>query len=342
MSKRGFSVVLEDCLLRLDGGANLPDVLADHPEQADELKPLLLVAMASRAFPIPVPSQTAQRLGRNQMLAEMNCLEIKKAFRNKGSIPPASRLIGRLVSAARAYGITRTAYSYRLAMVALVLILSGGFFTVNASASSQPGDLLYTLRLGLERAGLTLMIPEQDSQAPPEPWKFAQTVWALEGLYNGTHDLGEDIPGSFSNNGQVLITGQDEIGEKNKEDAEAAREAAQELKEQEKEAAEAAREAAQELKEQELEAAEAAREAAQEQKEEEKEAAEAEREDAQEQKEEEQETAEDEKEAEQESAEDEQEAERDLKEEEKEAKMAEKEADKIEKQRIKDTRKNEK
>ena len=303
MSKRGFPITLEDCLLRLDRGENLPDLLADSPEQAEELKPLLLVAMASRAFPIPVPSQAAQRLGRNQMLAEMNRLETKKAFRKKGNIPLASRLIGRLVSAARAHGFTRLAYSYRLAMVALVVILSGGFFTVNASASSQPGDLLYPLRLSLKRAGLTLSVPDQEPLVPPVPWEFAQTVWALEGLYNGSQDLEKGVPGSFSNDSQVFVAGdQDELLEKGKISAEAAKEAAQELKEQEKEAAEAAREAAQELKEEGKEAAEAAREAAQELKEQEKEAAESVR----------------------------------------ETKKAEKEADKIEKQRLKDARKKEK
>jgi len=321
MSKRGFPITLEDCLLRLDRGDNLPDLLRDYPEQAEELKPLLLVAMASRAFPIPVPGQTAQRLGRNQMLAEMNRLETKKAFRRKKSIPLASRLIGRLVSAARAYGFTRLAYSYRLAMVALVVILSGGFFTVNASASSQPGDLLYPLRIGLKRAGLTLSIPDQEPLVPPVPWEFAQTVWALEGLYNGSQDLEEGLPGSFSNDSQVFVAGdQNELLEKGKVSAEAAKEAAQELKEQEKEAAEAAREAAQKLREEEKQAAEAAREAAQQLKEEEKKAAEAAREAAQQLKEEEKETAEYVR----------------------DTKKAEKEADKIEKQRLKDDRKKEK
>ena len=273
------------------------------------------------------------------MLAEMNRLETKKAFRRKKSIPLASRLIGRLVSAARAYGFTRLAYSYRLAMVALVVILSGGFFTVNASASSQPGDLLYPLRIGLKRAGLTLSIPDQEPLVPPVPWEFAQTVWALEGLYNGSQDLEEGLPGSFSNDSQVFVAGdQDELLEKGKISAEAAKEAAQELKEQEKEAAEAAREAAQELREEEKQAAEAAREAAQELKEEEKKAAEAAREAAQELKEEEKKAAEAAREAAQQ-----------LKEEEKETaeyvrdtKKAEKEADKIEKQRLTDDRKKEK
>ena len=266
------------------------------------------------------------------MLAEMNSLEIKKAFRKKGSIPPASRLIGRLVGAARVHGFTRVANSYRLAMVALVLILSGGFFTVNASASSQPGDLLYTLRLGLEQAGLTLSIPDPDPLLPVEPWQFAQTVWALEGIYDGNEDPGECILDSPSFAEPVFMSSApDEIDCENKEGAEDAKEAAQQLKVEGQETAEAAREAAQKHKEEGQETADSAKEAAQEQKEEGQETAEAAREAAQEHKEAGQETAEAAREAAQ-----------DHKEEDREAREAEKEAERIDKQNQKDARKKSK
>ncbi|MEJ2413403.1 MAG: hypothetical protein P8Y34_10495, partial [Anaerolineales bacterium] len=145
--KNRFSAVVEESLQRLDRGENLPDVLADYPAQAGQLESLLLVAMASRAFPVPVPGQTAQRLGRNQMLAEMAELEGKGALRKKPAAPFASRWVSRLAGALRRMGYNKLAYSSRLAMVSLVLILSGSFLTLNASASSQPGDLFYTLKL---------------------------------------------------------------------------------------------------------------------------------------------------------------------------------------------------
>ena len=319
MRERDIPIIVEDCLQRLDRGESLPDLLADFPGQADQLKPVLLVAMASRAFPVPIPSQTAQRLGRNQMLAEMNRLEIKKAFRKKPAVPPASRWIGALVRATRAGGFTRLSYSYRLAMVSLVLILSGGFFTLNASASSQPGDLLYNLKLGMERAGLTLAAADQDPankstqphQISPEPWQFGGSDWALEKIYGGYQDLEIDSFDSFPTNAgmpfsadpadpELAEDGKD-LKEESKEAAEGEREAAQDQKEEQKAEAEAEREAAQDLKEEQKAEAEAEREAAKDLKEEQKEAAEIIR----------------------------------------ETKKVEKEADKIEKERVKDAKKDE-
>ena len=71
MLGKRFARIVEECLHRLDRGENLPDVLADFPAEAEQLKPLLLVAMASRSMAFPVPSQTARRFGKSQMLLEM-------------------------------------------------------------------------------------------------------------------------------------------------------------------------------------------------------------------------------------------------------------------------------
>ena len=304
MRGRNLSIILEECLQRLDRGEDLPDLLAEFPEQRDQLKPLLLVAMASRTFPVPVPSETAQRLGRNQMLAEMNRLEILGSFRKKPTIPPAARLVGSFVKAARARGFTHLAYSYRLAMVALMLVLSGGFFTLNASASSQPGSLLSNLKLSMQGAGLTLSHSDQPLSRPeeqpfqiPEPWEFGQIIWALEGIPGGYQYSGSDIPDAIPENGGglILTADPDDQKDESKDLRDAEKEAAQDLKEEEKTAAEAEKEAALELKEEEKDAARDLRE-------EEKEAAEAAR----------------------------------------ESEKDEKEADKIEKERIKDAKEKEK
>ena len=275
MRVRSFSIIVEDCLQGLDRGESLADLLADFPEQADQLKPLLLVAMASRAFPVPVPSQTAQRLGRNQMLAEMNRLEIKKAFRKKSTIPTASRWVGGLVNLARSRGLNRLAYSYRLAMVSLVLVLSGGYFTISASASSQPGDLLYNLRLGLQRVGLTLPIDEEPSNKegqpipiPPEPWEFGRYVWTLDDIYGEDQDSGSGSPNNNTESG-FLTAGL----EYDMDDIRAEIEAEKDLKEEEKAAAEAEKDAEKDLKEEEKAAAETEKDAEKDLKEEEKEAA---------------------------------------------------------------------
>ena len=278
MRSRSFSIILEECLQRLDGGESLPELLADFPELADQLKPLLLVAMASRAIPVPIPSQRAQRLGRNQMLAEMNRVEIKKAFRKKATIPTTSRWMGGLINLARSRGLNRLAYSYRLAIVSLVLVLSGGYFTISASASSQPGDLLYTLKMGLQRVGLTLIIPAEtltDGDDPlsitPEPRQFGRYVWALDDIYGIDQDAASGMSDSIDDrvfSTTELASDKDEI----KAEKEAEKDAEKDLKEEEKAAAEAEKDAEKDLKEEEKAAAEAEKDAEKDLKEEEKEA----------------------------------------------------------------------
>lgn len=256
MKERSFSVILDSCLQRLDRGENLPDLLADFPELADQLKPLLLVAMASRAFPVPLPSQTAQRLGRNQMLAEMNRLEIQKAFRYRPAVPLASRWIGFLAGTIRELGFTHLAYNYRLAMVSLVLVLSGGFFTLSASAASQPGDALYPLKLGMQRAGLVLPYQNEDpgegnGQFNPitfQPGKLERSIWNLGGLSSGYQDPGAG--------GSDQLTGSEDVFsavDLIKEEKEAIKDLKEAEKETEKDLTEAEKEAEKDLKEAEKE-----------------------------------------------------------------------------------------
>jgi hypothetical protein len=264
MSRR-FSTLLEDCLQRLDRGESLADVLAHYPEREDELKQLLLVAMASRAMPIPLPSQTALRLGRNQMLAEMNRLEIKEAFRKRSSIPLPNRVMAGLVSLTRTWGLNRLAHSYRWATVLVVLAISGGFFTLNASASSAPGDLLYNLKLSLERAGLVAVNQEEF----PDPVPLQYEVDKRSG-WNGIVDVleiqdgGSDILASFLENeeGSLIIDPDlspvEKISETDKEEEkdlkDAEKEAEKDLKDAEKEAEKDLKEEEKDLKDTEKEA----------------------------------------------------------------------------------------
>lgn len=255
MGKR-LAASLEDCLQRLDRGEDLPDLLADNPQIADKLKPLLLVAMASRAFPVPQPSQKAQRLGRNRMLAEMNRLEIKKAFRKRSSIPLINRGIAALVKTARIWGLNRLAYSYRLAVVMLVLAISGGFFTLNASASSQPGDILYTFKLGLERAGLVNPVPEDLPSLASSQGEVDMLSGSQGGVYYLDHQQeGNGLIESFPEFDLGLLVADPVKAEQetDKDLKEAEKEEEKDLKEAEKEEdkdlKEAEKEADQDLKE---------------------------------------------------------------------------------------------
>ena len=149
--KQRLSDRIEDCLYRIDRGEDLLDVLADYPDQGDYLKSILLVAMASRAFPVPNPDMSAQRFGINHLYSEMENLKANGLVRKTSDIPRIHHVIGNISQLIQSRNYGRLALSYRLATVALVLVFSGGFLTLSASASSRPGDALYGLKKGMQR-----------------------------------------------------------------------------------------------------------------------------------------------------------------------------------------------
>jgi len=155
MNRYKFDLILEDCLSRMDRGESLQDVLDSYPLLNGHLEPLVRAALMGRRLPRPVPSKDGFRTGKNMLLAEMNNIRQTNSSRQKRSSPASSRLAeGWLGSVARLFQVKRTAGLapvYRFVVIGLVLVLGGGFLTVNASASSLPGDPLYDLKLGLEQ-----------------------------------------------------------------------------------------------------------------------------------------------------------------------------------------------
>jgi hypothetical protein len=139
MGKR-FARIVEECLHRLDRGENLPDVLADYPAESEHLKPLLLVAMAGRSMALPVPSQSAQRLGKNQMLSAMDLAGSSSTLKDNPFLQRARLWSTRQVNKLRAQYLIRRAPSYRLAIIGLLVVFGSGLFALSASAS--PDDLL--------------------------------------------------------------------------------------------------------------------------------------------------------------------------------------------------------
>ncbi len=164
MMGRRFIRIVEECLHRLDRGEYLPDVLADFPAEAERLKPLLLVAMASRSMAIPVPDPTAHKKGREQMLSEMDQVGTGPA---QGETPTPARVyswITKLLNASRARSLIRPTSSYRLAMIALVVIFGAGWFVISASAS--PGVLFKAISNDFQQ--VLAFLYREPSEAPPE------------------------------------------------------------------------------------------------------------------------------------------------------------------------------
>ena len=160
MKRIDFELILEECLSALEGGASLDEVLKKYSDHQQALIPLLQAAEKCRKFANPATSEMAIQKGRQQLLAETARLTRKNHFLKNGTKSGIFRyaqrwkqFLGNLLVIKE---INNMKLVSRLALYALVTVLVAGFFTVNASASSLPGDNLYGLKLGWEKARLAL------------------------------------------------------------------------------------------------------------------------------------------------------------------------------------------
>jgi hypothetical protein len=113
-----------------------------------------MVAMLGRALPPPVPGYTALRLGKNELLAEMAMMESEGSFlEREPQLPTREPLLDRIST-----GLRRLQPAYRLAMLSLVVVLAGGFFTLSASASGMADSMLQNLFYSFEQVGELLLV----------------------------------------------------------------------------------------------------------------------------------------------------------------------------------------
>jgi hypothetical protein len=129
--------VIQECLELLEKGGSLDDCLAQYPDEADELAPLLQTAVESRRhFAIEMDDATRARL-RGRVMGEWERKQAKQ-----GNIAGIFSLFPRMASVAAA-------------LVVLVAVVAlGGAGTVAASSGSVPGEALYPVKELRETAGL--------------------------------------------------------------------------------------------------------------------------------------------------------------------------------------------
>jgi hypothetical protein len=125
--------ILENCLTRLNQGEDLETVLADFPQQAAELRPLLIAALkASRSgVPLRVPA-SAQIDSRTRFIVEAQHRQTKPV-----GFLPRFKLAGALAAIA-------------------IIVFVGIFGTGLASAETVPGETLYPVKRVVEQAQLVL------------------------------------------------------------------------------------------------------------------------------------------------------------------------------------------
>lgn len=157
-----FELVLEDCLKRLRDGQSPEDCLAAYPDEADGLRPLLLLAGHIRVAPAPQPRLQAIRAGRARMLAAVQSTPARNSFAPPVSSGTLSRYTVRIFTHLRTLLFRKVThdmtFALRLALALVVILVCGAVLAVNASASSLPGDPLYGVKRTWEEVRLTLTL----------------------------------------------------------------------------------------------------------------------------------------------------------------------------------------
>ncbi|MEW6717701.1 MAG: hypothetical protein AB1345_09385 [Chloroflexota bacterium] len=126
-----FERILEDCLERLAcGKASLEDCLRDHPEFAEELRPLLQAASRMKRGADVQPSPEFKQRGRARLMAHLRAHPRRPVPARTRGLLPAYRL---------AVGLT---------VLALAVFVTGTAF----AQSAMPGDPLYGWKLASESA----------------------------------------------------------------------------------------------------------------------------------------------------------------------------------------------
>lgn len=153
-----FEQLLDRCLQALHRTRDIEEILRGYPRYADQLRPLLEIALATHLHYADVPEAPGGlAVGRERMLAA--------AAQQRAAQQRAARQRARGIATAGA-GVSRTKgqgfrliFAARFVTILLLIVVSvtalgGGI--VWAASNSLPGDLLYPVKLATEDTRLAL------------------------------------------------------------------------------------------------------------------------------------------------------------------------------------------
>ncbi len=167
MNRKEFTRILDVCLARLETGTAIEDILNEYSLYAAKLEPLLRAAQSARSLSEP-DYGSSMREGRNRLLAEADRMNKSGLFTKNGTKPSLSRYSGQWFKNIGELLVGKENSEMkllpRLALYLVMTVLIAGFVTVNASASSLPGDTLYNLKLSWENIRLALAFDDDYHQ----------------------------------------------------------------------------------------------------------------------------------------------------------------------------------
>jgi len=135
MKNKRFDDILNECLDRLlMEGQTVEQCLDSYPEEADKLKPLLQVAMATRRASALQPSLDFRTRARYQFHSALRDMEAKRSRSFFGWLPQWATVV--------------------TTVLVCLLVVGGG--TVFAAGNSMPDEPLYPMKLATERVQLIL------------------------------------------------------------------------------------------------------------------------------------------------------------------------------------------
>ncbi len=150
--RHDLDTALDQCLAWLRAGRSMEACLERYPEFAEELRPLLGLAVQVGRVTIPAVPARARAEGHHRMLAAFD-KKVAHAAQTHPVVRLAKRLSWTLIPGRP--GSLKPAWSPVLAVL-LVLVVGTGAVTVASSAFSLPGDALYPVKLASQRLQLAL------------------------------------------------------------------------------------------------------------------------------------------------------------------------------------------
>jgi hypothetical protein len=136
--KERLESIFDACLEEMKKGRSLGEMLSHYPEDAEALRPLLLLAREISSIPRPEPSDAAVNLA---------LLRVGEAVSRQTGPSSLQRFWRRI-------GFFRPMIAQALAFFLIAAIAVVGLEVI--AAGSLPGDLLYPLKLTTERVQFTL------------------------------------------------------------------------------------------------------------------------------------------------------------------------------------------
>ena len=163
MSQHNLDETLNICLDLIQQGESIEDCLSRFPHVSDELRPIIELASQMQTIEFVPPSIPAYREGRNRLQAAVHTKQQKETKRSKLALPkfatfiPTDEIKLWIEDFVELSGISSRSVM-RTALTSLILVFSL-FFSVNASADSLPGDLLYPIKTLSQQARIILTSP---------------------------------------------------------------------------------------------------------------------------------------------------------------------------------------